>query len=332
MNHQRPGFRMARLILLAIASLAFSFVIMTNELFAEVTNSLLNGWLRFIVRVFPNITIRWDGIAFIIVALTITIVIAHSFLKWLFQFNVSQTQAEAGISWRWRSTVAIMSLILSLFAIGISFSGIVHQTGWVMRSPEPWYAAEQVQSASDQKLSGYNPNLVAEGGQMNWAESILVFLPRFVDGADRKKGWNDPVNADRYKKVVPELLNPSLAGPIKSPDGYGLSHFAGNHKVFRSDRKLKFADFENPLDQTIMFGECNAGFMPWPSLGNVRDVKLGIRDDWSQSQPGRIGFGPIRSHSTMMTLMADGSVRGLDKNIDPSVLSKMSSPLLDDAP
>ncbi len=59
MNHQRSGFRMARLILLAIASLVFAFVIMTNELFAEVTNSLLNGWLRFIVRVFPNITIRW---------------------------------------------------------------------------------------------------------------------------------------------------------------------------------------------------------------------------------------------------------------------------------
>ncbi len=73
--------------------------------------------------------------------------------------------------------MAIMSLILSLFAIGISFSGIVHQTGWVMRSPEHGMPSEQMQSASDHKTIGYNPNLIAEGGQMNWAESILVFLP-----------------------------------------------------------------------------------------------------------------------------------------------------------
>ncbi len=127
------------------------------------------------------------------------------------------------------------------------------------------------------------------------------------------------------------MLNPSLAGPIKSPDGYGLSHFAGNHKVFRSDRKLKFADFENPLDQTIMFGECNAGFVPWPSLGNVRDVKLVFRltgDNLSLAELVLDGSIPFKHDG----LMADGSVTWLDKDIDPSVLSKMSSPLLDEAP
>ncbi len=221
--------------------------------------------------------------------------------------------------------------ISSMFGIGISFSGIVHQTGWVLRSPEPWYASEQVQSFSDHRLSGYNPSLMAEAGQMNWAEAILIYLPRFVAGANPQKGWNDPGNAEHYKKVVPELLNPSLPGPIKSSDGYGLSHFAGNYKIFRSDRKLRLADFENPVSQTIMLGECNAGFMPWPSLGNVRDVNLGIREDWSQSEPGRVGFGPARPSTSALTVMADGSVRALDKDIDPSVLSKMSSPWLDES-
>lgn len=79
-----------------------------------------------------------------------------------------------------------------------------------------------------------------------------------------------------------------------------------------------------------MVGECNAGFVPWPSQAMSRDFNLGIREDWSKAIPGKLGFGPTGNRKTIMVVMVDVSTQELATSIDPKVLSQMSSPVRED--
>jgi hypothetical protein len=134
------------------------------------------------------------------------------------------------------------------------------------------------------------------------------------------RAWNDPANARYFKCVLPEFINRDMrALGVEDNDGYGLSHYAANSRIFAANSVVKMSDITDSRSSTILIGEVNAGFKPWGHPVNWRDPALGIN-----RSPH--GFGGPSGARGATFLMADGSVRVVGDDVSPEVLRAMSTP------
>ena len=65
---------------------------------------------------------------------------SHFFLRWLYREmcrDSGSTEPTAAGPWRLSSTLRIFTLILLMLVVGMAAIGVVHQTGWLVNSPEP---------------------------------------------------------------------------------------------------------------------------------------------------------------------------------------------------
>lgn len=108
--------------------------------------------------------------------------------------------------------------------------------------------------------------------------------------------------------------NPSIPERL-TPDGLPLAHYAANQRAFYRNSVVSLDDMTEKA-ATMLIGDCNGNFVPVGYPFNWRDVMLGI---------GRSpeGFGcPARKITTL--LMADGSVRLLNDQIDLAVVQSLA--------
>ena len=313
------------LVTIILASLLVYGSFVSEEFTDSVVWNIGFGWILFARRVLPQVHVRWDGIAFFLFYFVLAMIAAHSFLGWVYR-SVTASKSMPAIAWRLRWTVAILLVVLMIFGIGLSFAGVVHQVGWIATSPSPWFVSK-IQSPEDQLLSGYDPSRIEDGPfRESWTTAIMPFLPGIVEVKDKSKAWNHPSNASQFQRAIHwSAVNSSLAGPIKSPDGYGLAHFAANQKIIETNRRVTWSNLREGTSNTYMIGECNAGFLPWGRVGNTRNLGLGIRQDWNGAKIGNVGYGPVAGHKSMLFAMCDGSIRTIDVKIDSSVLIAMDS-------
>lgn len=144
----------------------------------EIVFYLLVGWAPFLRRVGPQIHWRWDMV-WSTAAYALTLVIgAHLFLRWLHR-EMSSTQASA--KWRWSWTLSGFCLVLLMFTAGMAAIGVAHQTGWLIRSPEPLYrrstlAANRIKCESNLRQIGLALHLYANhhGGSLPDDFSTLI--------------------------------------------------------------------------------------------------------------------------------------------------------------
>ena len=281
-----------------------------------VTNALLLGWLAFLQRVVPGIHVRIDGLLIFVVGFVIAVVCTHIMAVWLSR-EVSH-RLDVVRTWRLRTSVSLVALLLMMFVIGIAVSGVVHQTGWLLSSPAS-LAVSEVQTAKDAQLSRYDPH-EAEIGQ-SWITQVLYYLSAVPPTVDSSEPWNGPKNAAGFRAIIPDAICPSQGYPIRSPDGFGLSHVTANDELFRETKPRRIDRFDQ-TSETIMLGEVNAGLVPWGSQENVRPTELGINQNWNQGKPERVGYGSFHQRGANFTML-DGSVRFLSHSTDQKVLRDM---------
>ncbi|HND55112.1 MAG TPA: hypothetical protein PLV92_22010 [Pirellulaceae bacterium] len=276
----------------------------------EIVAELLFGWFAFAARVLPDVSVRWDGVAMFAAGFVVSLVCARSLLNWLARERRPE-EAAAAPRWTWRATASVLTMFLLVFVVGISLVGITHQAVWLGTSPEPWHDSA-TQSAADSERSIYRPGqIVPTEKPGNWITAIMPYASYTLDDfgrrpLDHEKAWNSPENAGLFKRPMPLMINPSLEVPSRSPDGFGLSHFAGNAAVLGGAPK-RLDDLDG---QTMMVAEVSAGFVPWGHPNQCRELKRAPSSDrphGSTNQP--LGFGPVRGRNTVMTLLVDGSVR-----------------------
>jgi hypothetical protein len=104
----------------------------------EVVWTLAAGWVAYLKRVVPKVTVRWDLVASTAAYLVALVVGAHLLLGWLHR-ETRNADATAPAPWKWRWTLGATAVVLLMFVCGIAMVGIVHQTVWLARSPEPLY-------------------------------------------------------------------------------------------------------------------------------------------------------------------------------------------------
>lgn len=262
------------------------------------------------------------------------------FLRWLsreFQRRPDTAGQEARRwSFSWTASIVVGTVIM--FCAGIAATGIVHQTGWLLRSrqslTEPrvsGYFSGDWNSTTNLRMIGLAvlnyassrdslPFVAAGNGpkaSLSWLSVILPYTNMILGDVDKTLPWDDPRNSAYYRGIVPYYLNPEI-GAIRDPRGYGLSHFAGNEHVLGRRTPLRPEGIANGASNTILAGEVGANFKPWGDPTNLRDPIRGI----NQSPDGFAG--PSGTGANMIFL--DGSVRFLRNTTSSKILQQMSLP------
>ena len=92
---------------------------------------LLVGWSTFLPDRLLKTTVNWSGVGMLVVCLGLTIAFAHSFCRWLWR---GTGHAEP---WRPRWTLTGVAVVVLMFVSGMAITGVAHQIGWLLHSPEP---------------------------------------------------------------------------------------------------------------------------------------------------------------------------------------------------
>jgi hypothetical protein len=101
----------------------------------EVPILLAVGWIPFIVRVFPEVTLNIPAILETVLVVAVLGVGSHLFLRWLWQ-QLRAQQGEAS-PWPVRWSVSALALLVLLFLATMATVGIGHHLGWLASSRDP---------------------------------------------------------------------------------------------------------------------------------------------------------------------------------------------------
>src|SRR4026207_2210934 len=101
--------------------------------------SVFFGWFSFLQRVWPNVTVNWNGIGMVLLCSVLIIAGLHSLSGWLFTSVTTKANTCPGLRWRWSWTLALYAGVWMLFAAIMGAVGVAHQVGWLFRFGEPFY-------------------------------------------------------------------------------------------------------------------------------------------------------------------------------------------------
>jgi hypothetical protein len=302
------------------------------------------GWARFLEDNAPRMTFDWTAVALGIGAMALFVAVGHlTFRSLAVRGETASSLSVRPVHWKLRWTLAILAVVLLMFVAGTSMVGFAHQALWLATSPEPmydevlggWYGESNPGSISNNLKSlgmgfhGFHDmnRGLPEGSapprgqaQHSWGTLIAPFMFYSAGEMDLKKPWRDPTNDQVFRKLRPDLLNPSYPKDTwRNEEGYGLNHYSANERVLGPKGVRRLDDITDGAGNTLLIGEVDANFEPWGKPGNWRDPALGLN-----RSPN--GFGCRRAARFVYFVMADGSVRQFRDDIDPEVLRAFATP------
>jgi len=307
----------------------------------EVLFHLAVGWIIYLARVIPQISVNWSGVFTAIICLIALTLGLHRFLQWFYIEKSKQgegTQAERVWPVRW--TAAFLSVVVLMFVAGIAVVGISHQTAWLLTSPEPLLtggregAGYRMKSQNNLKqmvlaLHDYHDKYQSfpPGGtfdaqgrmQHGWQTFILPYIDErpLYESINFMIPWNHPDNALHFQTRLPIYLLPQVKEEMNE-EGFALSHYAANAHVLGGDSRRTMKSITDGLSNTIFIGEAGGNYKPWGNPTSWRDPTLGLNktpDGFGSPWQGRVQFA-----------FGDGSVRSISDKIDPTILKALSTP------
>lgn len=151
---------------------------------------------------------------------------------------------------------------------------------------------------------------------------------------DWSKRWNDPAADPFVRRSIPRFQNP-LAETQASEDKYPASHFVGvagvgsdaptlatDHPragIFGQDRKTKLQDIRDGASNTMLVAGVEQHPGSWAE--GASSYRAFTREPYIH---GPDGFGTGQQKS-MLVLMADGSVKEINTEIDPRIVRRMAA-------
>lgn len=119
------------LLLLAGGTFILTFLGVARGQFwiLEAPMKLAIGWAQYLDRIEKDVRPDFTHVASGVVCLVAFAVGAHLFLRWLAR--------SVACEWPAKRTFQALVLVGLMFASGLAVVGLVQQTGWLIRTPEP---------------------------------------------------------------------------------------------------------------------------------------------------------------------------------------------------
>lgn len=168
--------------------------------------------------------------------------------------------------------------------------------------------------------------------RLSWMASVLPYVEQgpLYNQLDQKRSWDQGPNSLAASSRIPTFLNPGLTD--LDPTEPAPTHYVGiaglgedgpklpanNPKagIFAYDRTTRFADITDGLSNTVMSSEATeASAGPW-ARGGKSTIRPLTQKPYINGPDG-IG-GPYTGGCNVG--LADGSVRFISENIDPTVM------------
>ncbi|MCI0702756.1 MAG: hypothetical protein L0241_16875 [Planctomycetia bacterium] len=108
---------------------AFYVVILGRFWVAQIPFELAVGWAQYLLRVLSQVNADVWAVASAVACFAAVIVGTHFTVRWLL--------AASDRRWPWKRTLQVVALLVVMFASGLAFTGLIQQTGWLIRTPEP---------------------------------------------------------------------------------------------------------------------------------------------------------------------------------------------------
>ena len=178
--------------------------------------------------------------------------------------------------------------------------------------------------------------------RLSWLVQVLPYVEQaaLYEQMDRAQGWKSAGNRNAVSAVIRTFVNPGIEGdPLaETEDGWAaaVTDYVGIAGVgedgpllpvtspkagmFAYDRATRFQDVTDGTSNTLMMSEATGRRGAWASGGRATIRPLTTKP--YINGPDGIG-GPYPGGANMG--MADGSVRFVNQNIDPSVLEALST-------
>lgn len=132
--------KLLRIALWTVAAFLFLVMIAPYVLAGglRVVWTVLFGWLEFLKRVIPAVSVSWSGVAMVVLCSALIV----GGLHWLCAWFARQRTNPGGnpARWRWSWTLALYGFLWMLFLAAMGITGFTHQVAWLARSKEPWHA------------------------------------------------------------------------------------------------------------------------------------------------------------------------------------------------
>jgi hypothetical protein len=119
------------LLLAALGLLALMIIVMIRGWIwlLQVPFHLMVGWLLYLDRVLREVEPDATAVVSAVVCIVAVACGSHYFLRWL--------ATAWAVPWSMQRTLRLLLLVGLLFASGVAVVGLVQQTGWLIRTPEP---------------------------------------------------------------------------------------------------------------------------------------------------------------------------------------------------
>ncbi len=313
------------------------YVLLGGVYLVAIPFAVMLGWAFYLFRIVPQITFSVDGIVMFAMSLVLFAIGTHIAARWWIGRSGINDDAP---NWSKRQTARLVALVCLAFVAGIGITGVVHQTGWLVTSPEPMLesssrAFDRVESLQSLHLMGRaqldfhdehghiaNGSASSDGHVLHsWQTAILPYLGlnALHLHIDLDRSWRDPANRHLFEMKVDDFLNRGIHGDDQTEEGYAASHYAANQRVISIDRILSADDINDGTSETILAGELVSRFRAWGDPLNVRDPALGVNQDPD-------GFGGPWEGRGAQFVFADGRVQFVNAKIDPAVLRALATP------
>ncbi|QDT88499.1 DUF1559 family PulG-like putative transporter [Gimesia algae] len=332
--------RVSYLVLFVIGVSIFIYLVDSRIFFPlQSLFYLVAGWILFLRRVIPQVTVPVSGLVTALVVAAIMALLIQLLGGIILRRLQQQNSIPVPNKWKIRWTFALIVFLVISFTGGFAVVGLTHQGLWLAASEKIVdYNISAISKRSQSKnnlkqigLALYNyqeaTQVLPGGGYFNsagkpqhgWVAQLLPYLDQqaLYQTIDFHEPWTADINREPYQTALPLLINPGLRRQ-DHPTGYQPVDYAANNHIFNVNTSMKLDMMKEGASNTILAGEVNTGIKAWGDPTNFRDPNLGIN-----ASPQ--GFGSPYFGGAHF-LLGDGSVRFISENIDPRTLKALATP------
>jgi hypothetical protein len=171
---------------------------------------LLFGWIGFLRRVIPQVTVSWSGIGMVLACSALIVGGMHWLCAWI---QTARQTKDSPITkrWRWSWTLSIYFALWLLFLTAMAATGFVHQAVWLMASKEPLMVQRRHRSATRIELSQTARQVLNSAVDADW--NLAMTRQEFFANTGRTP-FRGKLLAEEFDVLFIPGLQDKLAGAV----------------------------------------------------------------------------------------------------------------------